>query len=399
MVNAIAYLIILMSTIQTFDAIIVGGGPAGSTCAAFLVKSGVHTMVLDRAEFPRVKLCAGWISPPTWEILELSPQEYTQGLWQWNRVHIHFRGRSYTVAKKGYFIRRFEFDHFLLQHTGATIVEGHNVRNIRRDHEGYWVIDDTFRAPFLIGAGGSHCPVARALFPKPEKALCGTQEREFEGDAGEIAACRAGEDGEPEVLLHANMKGYSWNVPKSQWLNVGSGTTVAREVTSAWSEARAFFEGHGGNGTIPVSSRPMLDKMKGHGYRSFETPHLGNCQAEGAFLVGDALGLAHPMTGEGIMPAILSGKLCAAAIAEGAPQNYSYRMQTHPIMSDYQLLHSIKSGVKKISGERKEKRQRRTMLHSWLVVKIFAIMFSARLLPGSHFFSWLRRRRYKWRRG
>jgi flavin-dependent dehydrogenase len=230
---------------------------------------------------------------------------------------------------------------------------------------------------------------------KPERPLCGTQEKEFEGDAEEIAACRAGKDGEPEVLLHDDMKGYSWNVPKSQWLNVGSGTTVAREVTTAWSEARAFFEGHGISGTIPVSSRPMLDKMKGHGYRSFETPHLGNCQRDGAFLVGDALGLAHPMTGEGIMPAILSGKLCATAIAKGAPQDYSYRMQVHPVLSDYQLLHSIKTRVKRSSAKKKENRQRRTMLHSWIVVKIFAIMFSARPLPGSHLFAWMRRRRYK----
>ena len=72
----------------------------------------------------------------------------------------------------------------------------------------------------------------------------------------EIAACRAGKDGEPEILLHDDMKGYSWNVPKGQWLNIGTGTKVAREVVPAWSKARAFFEGNGTTGTIPLSSRP-----------------------------------------------------------------------------------------------------------------------------------------------
>ena len=79
-------------------------------------------------------------------------------------------------------------------------IEGYNVREIERDSEGYWVIDDLYRAKYLIGAGGTHCPVARTLFPGRDNVQCGTQEREFEGDPEEIAACRAGEDGEPEDI-------------------------------------------------------------------------------------------------------------------------------------------------------------------------------------------------------
>ena len=51
-----------MNAIPTYDAIIVGGGPARSTCASILLRSGVNTLLLDRADFPRVKLCAGVIS-------------------------------------------------------------------------------------------------------------------------------------------------------------------------------------------------------------------------------------------------------------------------------------------------------------------------------------------------
>ncbi len=45
------------------DVIIVGGGPAGSSCAWRLARHGVKPLVLDRASFPRLKLCAGWITP------------------------------------------------------------------------------------------------------------------------------------------------------------------------------------------------------------------------------------------------------------------------------------------------------------------------------------------------
>ena len=380
-----------MNIIPTYDAIIVGGGPAGSTCATQLVKSGVKTLLLDRAEFPRVKLCAGWLSPPIWDILGISPKEYTRGLWEWNNVHIHFRGKKYTVRSDGYFIRRYEFDDFLLQRSNVQRMEGYNVRQIERDSENYWVIDNQFRAKYLIGAGGTHCPVARALFPKTENLQCGTQEREFEGNYEEISACRAGKDGEPEVLLHDDMKGYSWNVPKGSWLNVGTGTKIAREVIPAWNKARAFFEGNGVPGTIPVSSRPMLDKMKGHGYITFETGHLASCQANNVFLVGDALGLAQPLTGEGILPSVLSGKLCGMAIGEGAAETYKARLRTHPVISDYRIQYAIQTGAKKIFKKNDKDRYKKSAFRDKIIVKVFAMLFSGKGIPGGRIVAMLRK--------
>jgi len=368
-----------MNDIPTYDAIIVGGGPAGSTCAYNLVKSGVQALLLDRASFPRVKLCAGWVTAPIWDILELSPKEYPHGLWKFNRTQIHFRGRNYNLKAKGYFIRRYEFDDFLLKRSKVESIKGHNVRHVSRDSEGYWVIDQQFRAKYLIGAGGSHCPVTRSVFPQFEKTLAGTQEKEFEGNLEEIAACRAGEDGEPEILLHDDMQGYSWNVPKSNWLNIGAGTKNANEVKAAWNESRAFFEGNESQGTIPISSGPTLDKMKGHGFASFATKYLAFCYADNVFLVGDALGLAQPLTGEGIVPAALSGKLSATAIIEGAPETYRERLQTHPTISGYQDLYSIRTKfLKGIGG----KRMIKSRLISRLIVTIFVALFSGKPIPG-----------------
>jgi menaquinone-9 beta-reductase len=380
-----------MEAVTTYDAIIVGGGPAGSTCASILVSSGLHTLLLDKADFPRVKLCAGWLSAPVWDILGISPKEYTHGLWEFNQIHIKFRGRKYTLKSNGYFVRRYEFDDFLLRRSKVQTQEGFMVRQIEKDREGYWVIDNQFRAKYLIGAGGSHCPVARALFPKPENLPCGTQEREFEGSPEEIAACRAGADGEPEILLHDDMKGYSWNVPKGQWLNVGTGTKVAREVLPAWSKARALFEDNGTAGTIPVSLRPMLDKMKGHGYIGFDPNHLTACQADNVFLIGDALGLAQPMTGEGILPAVLSGKLCAAAIAGGTPESYGERLRTHPIISDYRILHGIQARVRKIFKDAGSEHHRESRLLDSLIVMVFALLFSGKRIPGSHIIAKMRK--------
>lgn len=369
-----------MNTISTYDAIIVGGGPAGSTCASILLKSGVHTLLLDGAIFPRVKLCAGWLSPPIWDILEISPKEYPLGLWEWNKVHLHFRGRNYAQKSHGYFIRRYEFDNFLLRRSKVQTIEGHHVKEIERDPEGDWIIDHQYRAKYLIGAGGSHCPVARTLFANRDNVQCGTQEREFEGNPDEIAACRAGKDGEPEILLHDDMKGYSWNVPKGHWLNIGTGTKVAGEVLQSWGRARAFFEG---SGTIPPASFPMLDKMKGHGYTTFDPKHLAACQADNVFLVGDALGLAQPLTGEGILPSVLSGTLCAISIAKGLPETYGKRLRTHPVISGYQLQHAIQTRVKKIFKKKRSNHQYQPGIGDRLIVKVFTLLFSGKQIPGS----------------
>jgi hypothetical protein len=58
------------------DALVVGGGPAGSTCAAWLRQAGLDVLVMDRARFPRDKPCAGWITPQAVAAAELDLDEY-----------------------------------------------------------------------------------------------------------------------------------------------------------------------------------------------------------------------------------------------------------------------------------------------------------------------------------
>src|SRR5256885_4854913 len=52
------------------DVAIVGGGPAGSTCAAFCAAAGLRTLVLEREKFPREKVCGDCINPSCWPVLE-----------------------------------------------------------------------------------------------------------------------------------------------------------------------------------------------------------------------------------------------------------------------------------------------------------------------------------------
>jgi flavin-dependent dehydrogenase len=368
---------VVASTIR-FDAIIVGGGPAGSSCARVLVRAGLRVAVLDRRRFPRVKPCGGWLSAPVWDELELSRREYPGGLWPWRHCHVQYRGRSYRIAARGDFIRRVELDDFLLRRSGASVIEGHRVASLER-RNGAWLVDGAYAAPCLVGAGGTHCPVARTLFPEKPALPVAAQEREFESDAAEVAAARVGADGEPELLLHDDLGGYSWNVPKGTWLNVGSGTASARHVRSAFAAARTFFLDHG---HLPESARGPLELVQGHTYHLFHPAHLEAAHLDGAFLVGDALGLAHPLTAEGILPAVVSGRSCAEAILEGAPLSYGTRLAAHPTLRDYALtreLLRVLAGLRRCDGAAPRVPGR---LACAATARAFAWMFSGRRLPG-----------------
>src|SRR5712691_3613491 len=123
---------------ESFDAVIVGGGPAGSTCAWRLHRAGLSVCVLDRAVFPRDKVCAGWITPAVVDVLELDVDHYRLG-----RVFqpiTAFRtgliGTAETETRYtepvSFGIRRCEFDHYLLRRSGARLRCGESLSDLRR---------------------------------------------------------------------------------------------------------------------------------------------------------------------------------------------------------------------------------------------------------------------------
>ena len=108
-------------------------------------------------------------------------------------------------------IRRFEFDAWLLERSGAEVRRSTPCSEIRADGDGY-VIDGAFRCRYLIGAGGTRCPVRRALFreldPRARELQTVTLELEFPYDWRD-----------PDCHLwffEHGLPGYSWYVPKAR---------------------------------------------------------------------------------------------------------------------------------------------------------------------------------------
>ena len=299
---------------QACDVLIVGGGPAGSSCARRLTQAGLDVVVVDRARFPRDKVCAGWITPQVLSSLELDPVAYSRG--RTFQAITGFRvgligGRKETAvhykSPVSFGILRREFDAYLLERSRARIRVGQPVTRIVRDGEA-WIVEDELRARWLVGAGGHFCPVARWLNPS-ETPTTVVAAREIEVP---VEAVPGSERDRPDVValyFSPDLSGYGWHVRKGAYVNIGFGQYMARALPRATDAFAAFL---GSRGITPVDSA----NWHGHAYRLYSDRRRRIADA-GVLLVGDAAGLAYPASGEGIRPAIESGLLGAAAILDG----------------------------------------------------------------------------------
>jgi geranylgeranyl reductase family protein len=291
------------------DALVVGGGPAGSTCARLLHQAGWHVLVMDRARFPRDKVCAGWVTPGVFQLLDLDPAEYrATGLTM--QAITGFRTSIFGAPAVdtryphivSYAIRRFEFDDYLLRRSQARVCEGTALTSLERRGD-TWVANGEIETRVVVGAGGHFCPVARQLGGGGKARAVVAKEAEFPLEPGDSDV--AGDM--PELFFCRDLEGYGWVVRKGDYLNIGIGRRDHGDLNDHVDDFIGFLQ------RTRRAARASTVKWKGHAYLAWgagQRPIAG----DGVLIAGDAAGLAYPESGEGIKPAVESGRLAAETL-------------------------------------------------------------------------------------
>jgi menaquinone-9 beta-reductase len=291
---------------QPFDVAIVGGGPAGSSCAASCAMAGFRTLMLDREKFPREKVCGDCLNPSCWSVLErLSLVKKVCDLPHSKLCSVAFiaiDGREVTVdlpsgADGEISVKRSLFDDLLLRRArelGTEIHEQITVTGLRRND--HWNIEtasgDFFQARILIGADGRNSTVAHLcnLLPRPTRERVALQ--------AHIPLPRGFGN---RIVLQFLREGYSGQAPVNETqLNlclVGTPPTISR--LRRWAECQFHLPANQSWRTItPLTRSPV------------PSAH------ENLFFIGDAARVVEPFTGEGIYYALRSGELAAEAVAK-----------------------------------------------------------------------------------
>ncbi len=290
---------------KIWDAIVVGAGPAGCAAAYDLAAAGREVLLLDKADFPRQKACAGGLTLKTAQALRYSVEPVVRqkiSLMRLERDGSHSTVLSRRSAYSFMTVRQ-ELDDYCFRQTrdaGAQFQRIRALETIAEDCSGVAIGVDgqLLRARYVVGADGVHSRVRQLTHGGD-----GWFWRAFALEA----TVPVSNNGHDLVFDFAPVRdGYGWIFPKGDHLNIGlysyaDDEKIDRSRLAAYIRSR--FQG--------LSEDSVIGQYAGFGAAQHKPA------ASRVFLVGDAGGFVDPLTGEGIYFAVISGQAAAKAIGTG----------------------------------------------------------------------------------
>lgn len=333
-----------MTETATADVIVVGAGPGGAATAHYLAQQGIDVLVLEKAVFPRDKVCGDGLTPravselirmgipidPSWH-KNWGLRTYGGG----HCIEVPWPDLA-TMPNYGLAMARTKFDEMLIRHaqkSGARLEEGITVTAPILDERSGRIIGVearpsdparkgeklTYHARLVVDAGGVSARLAVKMgrekdMKRPLGVACRTyfeSPRSFDPMMESHLELWEGEPGKSAL-----MPGYGWIFPLGDGtVNVGLGSLSStakptgvdyKKLFATWMknvpEEWGFTE-ENQRGLVRSAALPMAFNRK---------PHY----ADGLLLVGDAGGMVSPFNGEGIAYAMQSGRLAASYISQ-----------------------------------------------------------------------------------
>jgi menaquinone-9 beta-reductase len=296
---------------KSFDVIIIGAGPGGSSAAYLLAGAGMRVALVDKANFPRDKLCGGMLSERTEKVYRSIFGDCWQDAHEFSSsgARFFYKGQllnEVTNYRRIYFTTRTSFDHHLVQLAcarGATLLERSCADSLEPESGRVRLTNGTaISGDFIIGADGVMSMAAKNLgFSTQKNKLAAALEIEFprQGNRADLS--------QPEIHFGVVRWGYGWVLPKKNTLTIGI-AGLAQENRSLQESFRLFLK--------QVCSYVPDIKWRGH-----PIPFCNFMLRPGranALMVGDAAGFVEPVTGEGISFAMQSASCAAHAILDAA---------------------------------------------------------------------------------
>jgi menaquinone-9 beta-reductase len=315
------------------DAVIVGGGPAGAAAATRLAARGFKIILVDRAAFPRDKVCGDFVGPAA--LVELADLGVTEmeGFRATNKIRdaaLHLDGKKLIVRSLpevdglpvyGRVIPRLLLDAWVLEaarRAGATVFGDRKVTAVERAPDAVIVRGQSASGPWelrtrlLLGADGSSSTVARALRrgvpPREDRILAVRAYFSGVGGPGDQADLYFSSESFP---------GYYWLFPaRGAEANVGVGMVLSTYPHTSRNLRELLLR-------LIADDRAMRDRLRGAGMRgrvvgwplNTYNPRLP-LTGDRMMLLGDAAGLINPLNGEGIQYALLSARWAADVAAD-----------------------------------------------------------------------------------
>jgi geranylgeranyl reductase family protein len=295
---------------RSFDAVVVGAGPAGSTAACRLAAGGASVLLVDRARFPRDKPCGGGVTLRAARLLPFSIDPVVEDVVDRFELRLNY-GTAFERASAGplaFMTQRRRLDEFLVRKAEESGAEFRDGVKVSFADGRVAVGGETVAADVIVGADGVNGATARA-FGLGRDHGHGVA---LEGNAPHSDRYR----GRLVLELGVVPGGYAWVFPKGDHVNVGVGGWES-EGPHLRAHLRRLCDVHG------VDADALADLR---GYRLPYRRSTSTCARDNVLLVGDAAGLVDPLTGDGMYEAFVSARVASDSILSGDLGSYERKV-------------------------------------------------------------------------